>query len=72
MKMLAISYLPAFEFNAPFAGLTIKRIQTAFDVARERRALRELSTEQLVDMGIDPAVAAEEANRSFWDIPAGR
>ncbi len=41
-------------------------------VARERRRLAALDERQLRDIGIDPAAAAREAGRPFWDLPAGR
>ncbi len=41
-------------------------------VARERRRLAELDERQLRDIGIDPATAAREAGRPFWDLPGGR
>ena len=72
MRTLAFQYLPAVAFAAPFAGLTFKRIRTAFQVAHERRALRDLTPAQMRDMGIDPVAAEIEAARSFWDLPRGR
>lgn len=72
MKTLAPAYGSAVANTAPFAGLTFKRIRTAFAVAQERRALRDLSPVQLRDMGIDPVAAEFEATRSFWDLPVGR
>ena len=72
MKTLGITHLPTVSFNTPFAGLTLKRIFQAFEIARERRALRDLSPSQLKDIGLDPVAAEAEANRSFWDLPRGR
>ena len=72
MKTLAITHLPAVSFKTPFAGLTLNRIFQAFEIARERRALRDLSPSQLKDIGMDPVTAEIEANRSFWDLPEGR
>ncbi|MFT4782604.1 MAG: hypothetical protein ACI9IV_000332 [Paracoccaceae bacterium] len=37
-------------------------------VARQRRALRDLSTAQLNDLGLTRAQAETEANRVFWDL----
>ncbi|MFT6225461.1 MAG: hypothetical protein ACJAQW_001157 [Paracoccaceae bacterium] len=37
-------------------------------VARQRRALRDMSTEQLDDLGLTRAQAKNEANRVFWDL----
>ena len=72
MKTLAITHLPTVSLNTPFAGLTLKRILKAFEISRERRALRDLSPSQLKDIGLDPVTAEREANRSFWDLPEGR
>lgn len=41
-------------------------------VVRERRQLAGLTERQLRDLGIDPAEAAREAGRPFWDLPKGR
>ncbi len=72
MKTLANTLQPTVAFNTPFAGLTLKRIILAFQVARERRVLRDLTPAQMKDIGIDPAHAEIEATRSFWDLPAAR
>ncbi|MGH1578415.1 DUF1127 domain-containing protein [Planktotalea sp.] len=40
-----------------------------FSVARSRRALAQLSTEQLCDIGLSETDAQREASRSFWDAP---
>lgn len=41
-------------------------------VARERRQLAQMDERRLRDLGIDPAEAAREAARPFWDLPKGR
>ena len=41
-------------------------------VSSERRSLAGLNQQQLRDIGIDAATAAEEASRPFWDVPKGR
>ena len=41
-------------------------------VTRERRQLARLDEQRLRDLGIDPAEAAREASRPFWDLPKGR
>lgn len=38
----------------------------------ERRALERLDARMLADVGIDPADARREAERTLWDVPAGR
>lgn len=72
MKTLApVSVMPV---TAPsfFSGLTMKNVWTAFEVARERRALREMSEDALKDIGLSRFDVEREAARSFWDLPAGR
>jgi uncharacterized protein YjiS (DUF1127 family) len=41
-------------------------------VSRERRRLAGLNEQQLRDIGIDAATAADETSRPFWDVPKGR
>ncbi len=41
-------------------------------VWRERRALSHLSDEQLRDIGVHPATAKREYERSYFDLPDGR
>lgn len=41
-------------------------------VAHERRQLAAMSARELRDIGIDPADAAREALRPFWDLPEDR
>lgn len=43
-----------------------------FQVARERRALAAMTEQQLRDIGVSQASAADEAARPFWDLPQGR
>ncbi|MGB7318759.1 MAG: DUF1127 domain-containing protein [Planktotalea sp.] len=38
-------------------------------VARSRRALAQLSAEQLCDIGLTRQAAKREATRPFWDAP---
>lgn len=72
MKTLApVSVLP---IAAPsfFSASMMKNVWTAFEVARERRALREMSDDALKDIGLSRIAAEREAARTFWDLPAGR
>ena len=65
--MTSILSGPAFSFpriNLPLA----KWIQ----VARERRALADMSPHMLRDIGLDPMTSAAEVRRPFWDLPQGR
>lgn len=47
-------------------------IRAWMQVARERAQLAEITGEQLRDIGVDPADAAREAARPFWDLPRNR
>jgi uncharacterized protein YjiS (DUF1127 family) len=60
-------------FDAP-AAATLPRLPVArwIEVARERRALARLTDRDLRDIGLDPERARLEADRPFWDLPAGR
>jgi uncharacterized protein YjiS (DUF1127 family) len=49
-----------------------RRLAIAFAVARERRALLELSDDALKDVGLSRADAYREGTRSFWDLPVDR
>lgn len=39
------------------------------EVARGRRALRNMSPDRLMDLGLTRAEAIAEAKRPFWDLP---
>jgi uncharacterized protein YjiS (DUF1127 family) len=41
-------------------------------VSHERRRLAGLNEQQLRDIGIDAATAADETSRPFWDVPKCR
>jgi len=47
-------------------SIPLKRM---FDVARQRRALANMSIERLKDLGISHVEAETEATRPFWDLP---
>ncbi|MEO1330528.1 MAG: DUF1127 domain-containing protein [Pseudomonadota bacterium] len=49
-----------------------RRWRVCAQVARERRALRELSDHQLRDLGLSRADVEREAHRPFWDAPRRR
>ena len=61
-----------FHATTFLGGLTFGRVWTAFQVARERRALAKLDADALADLGLSAAAAHREASRPFWDLPAGR
>lgn len=48
------------------------RIAKAYNVWEERRALGNLSSEALRDIGITRGDAISETSRSFFDIPSNR
>lgn len=56
------------RFNQPAAGgFSITRM---IDVWRSRRALAQLDTHRLDDIGLDPKRAAKEEAKPIWDVPA--
>ena len=56
-----------FTDRGAFETLALMR-----SVSRERRQLARLDRQALKDLGIDPADAAREAARPFWDLPKQR
>jgi len=48
------------------------RLSAGSAIARERKALRNLTETELSDMGITRAQADEEASRDYFDIPSER
>lgn len=48
------------------------RLVTAFQVARERRSLRDLDDRALADVGLTREQVLLEGSRAFWDLPAKR
>ena len=53
-------------------GRVFRRLELAFQVARERRQLLALDAAALKDIGLSRADADGEAARKFWDLPPGR
>ncbi|MGH6817067.1 MAG: DUF1127 domain-containing protein [Hyphomicrobiaceae bacterium] len=51
---------------------TIERIELAFQVAHERRALRTLDDRALKDLGLTHSDVHRETERSVWDVPERR
>ena len=64
--------------------MTIRRVQTQSTLdrlvetvrlglvaQRQRQALRGLDAARLADIGLSVHAAEAEANRPFWDVPAG-
>lgn len=71
----------AAVIRAPYAARPAEPFRLSEIVARfarwgrlraERNALANLDQRLLRDIGLDPAEAAHEADRPFWDEPAGR
>ena len=50
----------------------IARLETMWQVYRERHALRSLDERILKDIGLDRGLAEREASRSFFDVPDQR
>ena len=70
MKAYAVTHGSTFG-SISFGGV-IRRLATAWNVARERRALANVDARTLADMGISPEAAAYEAARPVWDLPSNR
>ncbi len=49
---------------------TVKTIQFAYQIRKERQALATLSPEQLQDLGIHRVAAIRESERSILDLPS--
>ncbi|CRL09204.1 DUF1127 domain-containing protein [Phaeobacter italicus] len=54
--------------HSSILGALINRIS----LWRERQTLAKLDDAALLDLGISARAAAEEARRSFWDVPTNR
>lgn len=50
--------------RAPFPG-----VFALLGLRRQRRALANLTAEQLADIGVSPQAASAEAARPMWDVP---
>ena len=48
------------------------RFFLAVQVSKERRALAQMSPQQLEDLGLSSEEAQAEAARGFWDLPLDR
>ena len=53
-------------------GNLLATLVTAWQVARERRALSHLDARTLQDIGMTEEAANFEASRPFWDLPSNR
>ena len=54
------------------AGNLLTKLVTAWQVARERRALADLDERTLRDIGMTEDQARIESGRAFWDLPVNR
>ena len=68
MTSLPFSATPARTSCAPAARWP--NLHSLFGLWRSRRALAQLSAEQLHDIGLTVEDAAQEARRAPWDVPA--
>lgn len=48
---------------------TVQLLGQALLARRQRSRLAELDAHLLADIGVTPDMAADEAGRSFWDVP---
>ena len=53
-------------------GNLLATLVTAWQVARERRALSQVDARTLEDIGLSEEAASIEAGRAFWDLPTNR
>lgn len=69
----SIAHIPATRVPGHIGWTSlITRLEMMWQIYKERNALKSLDTRLLNDLGIEPGQAQAEANRSFYDIPAGR
>jgi uncharacterized protein YjiS (DUF1127 family) len=47
----------------------LTRLAAIHHLRRSRKALADLSPEQMADIGMTPEQARQEARRPFWDAP---
>ena len=50
----------------------IVRMETMWQIFRERQALRSMDDHMLKDLGLDRGQVEKEVNRSFFDVPDQR
>jgi uncharacterized protein YjiS (DUF1127 family) len=67
--MFTLSNLGFFRTIAP-AAHPMRKLRTMLRVAQERRALANLPTDRLRDIGRSASEAREEASRAMWDVPS--
>lgn len=60
------------DLLAGFVQVWMAKQRFKWQVAKERRALSELPTELLNDIGLSQAQAAEESRRAAHDVPKRR
>lgn len=63
MRIALTHFAPAYTRDV------LSRIRAALMLYRSRRALRDLDSHLLKDIGISRAEAQSEAKRALWDAP---
>jgi uncharacterized protein YjiS (DUF1127 family) len=68
--MLLKLRLPYIDFSAPlrFGSQGLARLHAMRQAVRERRALAQMDTRMLSDIGLSRAEAEAEINRKPWDV----
>ena len=59
----------SFGHFSEYVKNSLKFVQKAHMISRERHQLLELDDERLKDLGLTKEQADKEANRPFWDLP---
>lgn len=69
----SIAHIPATRVPGHVGWTSlIARLETMWQVYKERHALKSLDERMLNDLGINRGQADVEANRSFFDLPDNR
>jgi len=72
MRALAISMMPRSGMALSLSMRPLSWLSLALRVRRERRALADLETARLDDLGLSARAAWAEGNRPFWELPDNR
>lgn len=69
-----MAYISETHVFAPsfFKVVGLKTLKNHISAGRERRALAELTPEQLADIGVSKAEAIAESRRPFWSLSRSR
>lgn len=63
--------LSASTRSAPRLGALLATVRRMLTLRRQRAGLRHLDAHLLADIGVSRQEAEAEAERPFWDVPAG-